>query len=162
MSFWRKLKIKIRNRWHDTEYMATVKTIFLIVLIMFIWALYIILKRAIETDSFDKILPWLKMFSFSTSVVFGYIFIISILPGIILYNLNKKIYHEKSIIAWIPVANIYLLGKLTINKKSGILLVLGFIIAVSSGIPSILFIIYISVLVVLLIYAVIKLIKNKY
>lgn len=36
-----------------------------------------------------------------------------------LSRFSKKVYGEPSVMAWIPFANIYLLGKLTFNKDAG-------------------------------------------
>ena len=90
MSFW--IQIKIRNRWNNPEYRNTLKGTIMVILILFLWLLYDIIKRTIETNSYNKIIPWLKMLLFSTSYVFGIIFVISIIPGIITYKLNKIIY----------------------------------------------------------------------
>ena len=70
-------------------------------------------------------------------------------------------YREKSIMAWIPIVNIYLLGKLTTNKIGGILLFLGLIIVFCFDVPFIMFILYIIILIVIYIYAIIKYIKLK-
>lgn len=158
MNFWRKLQIKIKNRWNDLEYRRTLKITFLIILILLLWLLYNIIKRTIETNSYDKILPWLKMLGFSTSVVLGYIVLLSILPGFLLYKLNKIMYYEKSIIAWIPILNIYLLGKLTINDLIGKLLIIGLVISFNWDITSVL---YCIIVVGLYIYAIVKYIKLK-
>lgn len=158
MSFWRKLQIKIRNRWNDFEFRENFKKIFLIILILFLWLLYNIIKRTAETNSYDKILPWLKILGFSTFVVLKYIFLISIIPGFLLYKLNKIMYHEKSIIAWIPIANIYLLGKLTINDFFGKLLIIGLFVFLNWNIKIIL---YCLVIIALYIYAIGKYIKLK-
>ena len=42
----------------------------------------------------------------------------------ILSKANKTIYEEKNIFAWIPIFNLYLLGKIAINKIIGVILVL--------------------------------------
>lgn len=39
--------------------------------------------------------------------------------AIFLSRFSKKVYGEPSVMAWIPVANVYLLGKLTFNKDAG-------------------------------------------
>lgn len=68
--------------------------------------------------------------------IFQYLFIILIVLaviGLILYILfsiflnkfNKLVYGKKTIRAWLPLFNVYLLGKLTINKAFGWLLVIG-------------------------------------
>ena len=59
---------------------------------------------------------------------FLYFFIIVILlivvacyaaVAIFLTRFSKKVYGESSVMAWIPIANIYLLGKLTYSKDAG-------------------------------------------
>ena len=49
---------------------------------------------------------------------------IYIVQGIFLTKLNKLMYGKGSALAWIPIANVYLLGKLTINKIVGWILVI--------------------------------------
>ncbi len=39
--------------------------------------------------------------------------------AVFLNNFNKKVYGTSTVMAWIPFANIYLLGKLTFNKDVG-------------------------------------------
>lgn len=161
MSLWRKLQIKIRNRWNNPEYRGTLKRTLFIIVILLLYLLYNIIKRTIETNSYDKIIPWLKMLGVSTFYVFGIIFIISIIPGFIIYKLNKIMYHEKSIMAWIPIVNIYLLGKLTINKMVGKLLIIGLIIVFCFDVPLIIFILYFIILIGFYIYAIIKYLNLK-
>lgn len=159
MSFWRKIKIKIRNRWNNQEYRKALKGTIIVIGLLFIYLVFVIAKMTIETNSYDKIIPWLKMLVFSVSYAFGIIFVISIIPGFIIYKLNKIMYHEKSIMAWIPIVNIYLLGKLTINEMVGRLLILGLIIVLCFDVPNIMFILYAIILVVIYVYAIIKYIK---
>lgn len=45
--------------------------------------------------------------------------ILYIIQGIILTKLNKLMYGKGTPMAWIPIVNIYLLGKLTIHKIVG-------------------------------------------
>lgn len=45
--------------------------------------------------------------------------------GIVLFKLNKAMYGKGTPMAFIPYANIYLLGKLTVNKTIGWILVIG-------------------------------------
>ena len=47
-----------------------------------------------------------------------------IVQGIFLTKLNKLMYGKGSALAWIPVVNVYLLGKLTINKIAGWILLI--------------------------------------
>ena len=49
--------------------------------------------------------------------------------AIFLNNFNKKMYGESTVMAWIPFANIYLLGKLTFNKDAGYGLVALFVLS---------------------------------
>lgn len=54
----------------------------------------------------------------------------------ILSKANKTIYEEKNIFAWIPIFNLYLLGKIAINKIIGVILVLiEFLIGFLCSIP---------------------------
>ncbi|MBR1413924.1 MAG: zinc ribbon domain-containing protein [Bacilli bacterium] len=63
-------------------------------------------------------------------LIIGIVFIIIyVLLALLLSNLNKQIYGKKSIIAWIPVLNLYLLGKLTVNKLVGIILIVANLIS---------------------------------
>jgi len=61
---------------------------------------------------------------------FGFLFFILIfliaiyvVLGIVLNKLNKKIYGKGTALAWIPLCNTYLLGKLTVNKIFGFILI---------------------------------------
>ena len=162
MNFFRKLQIKVKNRWNDNEYRETLKNTFIIIFILFLCLLYNITKTMIENNAYDKVLPWLKILGYSISVVFKYIFLLSILPGILLYKLNKVMRLEKSIIAWIPIYNIYLLGKLTINELFARLLVIGLFIFIGWDITGILYCITIALLYIYAIIKYIKLKKQKY
>ena len=54
----------------------------------------------------------------------------------ILSKANKTIYEEKNMFAWIPIFNLYLLGKIAINKIIGVILVLiEFLIGFLCSIP---------------------------
>ena len=54
----------------------------------------------------------------------------------ILSKANKTIYEEKNIFAWIPIFNLYLLGKIAVNKIIGVILVLiEFLIGFLCSIP---------------------------
>lgn len=72
------------------------------------------------------------------------LFVITIATLLILYVIfssilskaNKTIYEEKNIFAWIPIFNLYLLGKIAINKIIGVILVLiEFLIGFLCSIP---------------------------
>lgn len=43
--------------------------------------------------------------------------------AVFLYGFSRKVEGEPNIMSWIPLANIYLLGKLTFNKDTGYILV---------------------------------------
>ena len=111
------------------------------------------------------------------------IIIIGSLLAIILYviyatslnKLNRLMYDKETSIAWIPIANIYLLGKLTIHKIFGFILAIGSLLGISvtitnNNIPktysilpenfqAVYYIIYCGIFVTLFVYALIK-IKN--
>ena len=58
-------------------------------------------------------------------VIFFIVFIVVyILQALLLSGLNKKMYGKGTILAWIPVCNTYLLGKLVVNKGCGFILIL--------------------------------------
>ena len=59
-------------------------------------------------------------------IIFVFVFLIAIyvVLGIVLNKLNKKIYGKGTALAWIPLCNTYLLGKLTVNKVVGIALII--------------------------------------
>ena len=56
--------------------------------------------------------------------VFAILIIIYVAQAIFLNKLNKLIYGKGTAMAWIPIANLYLLGKLTVNKIVGWILVI--------------------------------------
>lgn len=92
MSFWRKIQIKIRNKLNNYEYRNTLKRTLLIILVLVLILMFDIIKTMIKTNSYDKVLPWLKMLLFSTSIVLGVILLISVIPGLILFKLYKLKY----------------------------------------------------------------------
>ncbi len=51
--------------------------------------------------------------------------VIYIIMGITLFKFNKLKFGKGTALAWIPICNIYLMGKLTINKLVGWILVVG-------------------------------------
>ncbi len=59
------------------------------------------------------------------------ILIIYILVSIFLNQLNKQIYGKGTPMCWIPLANIYLLGKLAVNKIVGWLLIAAIMLTAS-------------------------------
>lgn len=46
------------------------------------------------------------------------------LPCFLLSQFHKSIYEKGTIFAWIPLCNLYLLGKLTFNKYAGLILII--------------------------------------
>lgn len=56
-------------------------------------------------------------------LVLSFVLIVYIILGVVLTKLNKKIYGKATILAWLPFFNIYLLGKLTIGRLMGFVLV---------------------------------------
>jgi len=110
-------------------------------------------------------------------IIFMFIFLIAIyvVLGIVLNKLNKKIYGKGTALAWIPFCNIYLLGKLTVNKFIGFFLIfvlfitgeynfsngnnyVSFVI-VPDNMRSIIMMIYSVFVIILFIYAIVKLNK---
>ena len=91
----------------------------------------------------------------------------------ILSKANKTIYEEKNIFAWIPIFNLYLLGKIAINKIIGVILVLiEFLIGFLSSIPyfqnvipsyivDILSLVFIFVIIILFFIVLVKYFKVK-
>lgn len=53
------------------------------------------------------------------------VIVVYILVGRMLSRLNEKMYGKRTILAYIPIVNYYILGKLTINKVFGWVLVIG-------------------------------------
>ena len=53
-----------------------------------------------------------------------FLIVIYIVLGIVLNKLNKRIYGRGTALAWIPLCDIYLLGKLTVSKFFGFILLL--------------------------------------
>ena len=53
------------------------------------------------------------------------VIVVYILIGRMLSRLNEKMYGKRTILAYIPIVNYYILGKLTINKVFGWVLVIG-------------------------------------
>lgn len=56
-------------------------------------------------------------------IVFVIVIAIYIACARFLSKFNKLVYGKGTALAWIPIANVYLLGKLTINKVAGWVLV---------------------------------------
>ena len=60
---------------------------------------------------------WLIVSLATFSLLYIIILIILwIIEGIIINKLHKEMYGKATALAWVPFCNIYLLGKLTVNK----------------------------------------------
>lgn len=114
-------------------------------------------------------------------LVLSGIFLMSIIAAysvlaIFLSKFNKLIYDKETALAWIPICNVYLLGKLAVNKIVGWLLVGGFFLTVTykttygvvkeysilpESIRLIASLLYGLVVLGLLIYAIVKYFKIK-
>ena len=66
----------------------------------------------------------LGMFAGMLVVVLIIAIAIYVLVAIFLNKFNKLVYGKGTALAWIPICNIYLLGKLTVNKLVGWILVI--------------------------------------
>lgn len=158
MNIWRKLKIKIKNRWNDQEYRQAMISTLIVIIVLFTYLVLSMINMMVKNNAYGKLLPWLKMLSFSVFHVFSFILFVSIIPGYIPYKLNKIMYNEKSLIIWFPFINIYMLGKLTINKVVGIILVVCSELLMAGKVYCLS---YLTVIILLNIYAIIKYNKIK-
>lgn len=69
-----------------------------------------------------------NLFILACIILLAVIVAIYVVLGIVLNKLNSVMYGYKTVMAWIPCCNIYLLGKLTFNKWAGwLLLIFGFL-----------------------------------
>ena len=68
-----------------------------------------------------EVFGWTFGFVFLFSIFYALIvpIILWIINGIILNRLHKEMYGKTTVLAWVPFCNIYLLGKLTVNKTVG-------------------------------------------
>ena len=64
------------------------------------------------------------IFAFLGIFIFVIVIVIYILQAIFLNKFNKLVYGKGTALAWIPICNLYLLGKLTVNKLVGWILVI--------------------------------------
>lgn len=73
-----------------------------------------------------EVFGWTFGFVFLFSIFYALIvpIILWIINGIILNRLHKEMYGKTTALAWVPFCNIYLLGKLTVNKTVGWVLVI--------------------------------------
>lgn len=115
----------------------------------------------------------------AVSLIIGAIIVLIvsyIIQSLVLTNLNKKIYGKKTVLAWIPICNIYLLGKLTLGGSYAGwgLLIASFVCTASTSktgtngevvtttlVPQIVTNIYYVCYFILFIYAIIKLASKK-
>lgn len=117
-------------------------------------------------ETFNEINKTFQMFEFIGIILLILIYIVT---SKFLNNYNYEVYGKKSIISWIPIFRVYLLGKLVVNNYVGIILFLmlifnivnSFIIITSKFLilPTWIFIIY--VLFFLYGWAIIKYSKLK-
>lgn len=120
----------------------------------------------------------LKGLGFLLIIFLILLLIIYIVQAVFLNKFNKLVYGKGTVMAWLPIFNVYLLGKLTFNKLIGWILVIcsflttkvtttinGVVTNSSTILPEniipIFQIIYSIVLIVLFIYAIIKYFKLK-
>lgn len=105
-------------------------------------------------------------------LLFIVIFILYMLFGWLLTSINKLMYNKNTSLAWLPIINIYLLGKLARGRFTGILLLIINILLLSyptiehgkivmhniipKNIQSIISIIYTVIIILFVVYAVIK------
>lgn len=52
-------------------------------------------------------------------VILIFVIVLYVLQGIFLFKFNKLVYGRGTALAWLPICNIYLLGKLTFNSTVG-------------------------------------------
>lgn len=62
------------------------------------------------------------------TLIFLLIIVIYIAQALFLSNFNNLVYGKKTALGWLPIANVYLLGKLLFNKKVGWALVGGILL----------------------------------
>lgn len=114
-----------------------------------------------------------------TIAILVFVIVIGIYVGFAMFlnKFNQLVYNKKTALAWIPICNIYLLGKLAVNKIVGyVLVILVFLNAnytvtvngvsttykiLPGPISNIFQIIYDLAIIVLLIYAIVKYNKLK-
>lgn len=72
------------------------------------------------TEGIGWFFVWLIVSLATFSLLYIIILIILwIIEGIIINKLHKEMYGKATALAWVPFCNIYLLGKLTVNKTIG-------------------------------------------
>lgn len=76
----------------------------------------------------DLIHDFFVDFNFGTLILFLVIIVLYIGISWILFDMNQLMYGKKTVIAWIPVANMYLLGELVFSKPVGYTLSGGFVL----------------------------------
>ena len=70
-----------------------------------------------------NLIDLLEKFAILVVALFAVFVIVYVSIAIFLNKFNKLVYGKSTALAWIPICNIYLLGKLTINKLVGWILV---------------------------------------
>lgn len=116
----------------------------------------------------DLIHDFFVDFNFGTLFLFLFFIVIYIVISWLLSDMNHLLYGKKNVIAWIPVANVYLLGELILSKSvgyglsGGLVLIILFNIFIDSNILiTILSIIYFLLLLGSIGYALYKYIDLK-
>ena len=110
-------------------------------------------------------------------IVFIVAIVVYVLESIFLYKFNKLVYGKGTPLAWIPICNIYLLGKLAVNKIVGWILVIILFLTgtytvtvngveetytiLPEGIHNVLTVLYYLVFLGLFVYAIIKYMRIK-
>lgn len=110
-------------------------------------------------------------------IIFIVAIVVYVLESIFLYKFNKLVYGKGTPLAWIPICNIYLLGKLAVNKIVGWILVIILFLTgtytvtvngveetytiLPEGIHNVLTVLYYLVFLGLFVYAIIKYMRIK-
>lgn len=69
-------------------------------------------------------------------IVIAILLLIHIMLAITLNKLNKNKYQKSTPMSWLPIFNIYLLGKLAIHKVFGIILIISMVLGIKITIPT--------------------------
>ena len=111
----------------------------------------------------DLIHDFFVDFNFGILFLFLFLIIVYIVVSWLLSDMNQLLYGKKNVIAWIPVANVYLLGELILSKPVGYALSGGLVLITllnifidSNSLISILSIIYFLILLGSIGYAIYK------
>lgn len=68
----------------------------------------------------NELIRYLEAYAMIALII---VIIIYIIKSIFLSNFNKLVNGEGTLMAWFPITDTYLLGKLTVSKKVGLILV---------------------------------------